>query len=268
MALWWLLASLEVVQVAAPAQMRSGTTTATQAALDRANRMLQRAPAARRHEISRLRQQFPISPQLYPSQGAAGGRRVLQASGAYEYSNQAGTMKVQNRSTGAKWRPLRVLWNTSYFFPTASNPRPDGARSCYSVGQWTYRGERPAGSAPAADCPSGQCTQCERDASDRCWVRCEESHVLTAPNYAWVQELLDSAGAQLAAMFEVESITGDMILDAQYECGDLPALDRAQNTDLVLFVHARPPKPGSTRAAYASSCQIDQHGRPISGEVG
>jgi hypothetical protein len=40
------------------------------------------------------------------------------------------------------------------------------------------------------------------------------------------------------------------------------------SADLVLIVHSRPEKPTSTRIAFARQCQVDQNGRPISGEVG
>jgi hypothetical protein len=53
-----------------------------------------------------------------------------------------------------------------------------------------------------------------------------------------------------------------MKLDASYPCANLDErLDRVPNGDLVLFVHSRPEKPTSTRAAFASSCQVDQNGK-------
>jgi hypothetical protein len=66
----------------------------------------------------------------------------------------------------------------------------------------------------------------------------------------------------------VERISGPLQLDGQYSCGSLPAANSTESADLLLFVHARPEPPTSSTAAYASSCQIDQNGRPISGHVG
>jgi hypothetical protein len=66
-------------------------------------------------------------------------------------------------------------------------------------------------------------------------------------------------------LFRVENIVGPLVLNAQTSCGNYPPLQSVEAADLVLFVHSRPLEEGSGTTAYASSCQVDQHGRPISG---
>ena len=274
LALTTLLACILPVSIISAAARPTSVTTARAA---RAERLFQ-PQHSRRPTV-------PMVPQKYSGQGPAAAaaaaaaaakpdwrrRELLTVMDAYTYSNQLGTMKRQTLQPA--WAPLRVVFNTSFFYPSAANPAPDGDRACYAVGQWARRGDSaPSGAPPSGSaslvCPSGVCTQCERDATDNCWFQCAADNVLTTTDYQTVAALLASAADILAATFEVERVVGPLVLQSQYACGGLPPLDQVVDADLVLMVHARPIAPSSSHAAYASSCQMDQHGRPISGEVG
>jgi hypothetical protein len=226
--------------------------------------------------------EFAVSAQHYRGQGpehaaksiakrkARGTRRHLQTSttgSPYSYSNTGDTLQPQ--SLESTWGPLRVIWKTEFLYPTADNPTPDGDRTCYVVGQWA-RVQNPSGAEPTdtSGCPEGLCSLCGRDSAEDCWVQCSEQHVLDTSHFAAIQNLLELGAAEIADLFRVENIVGPMVLNAQTTCGGYPPLQSVSDADLVLFVHARPFEEGSSTTAYASACQVDQHGRPISGHVG
>jgi hypothetical protein len=175
------------------------------------------------------------------------------------------------KHTLGKWAPLRLIWNTDYLFPNATHPRPDGDRSCYKAGEWARRGKphtrkdsmkaKPTGPG-AANCAAGVCALCERDGEKDCWHVCLAHEVLAPTEYAKITTMLKQAKDIIQETLQVERIVGDMKLDASYPCANLDErLDRVPNGDLVLFVHSRPEKHTSTRAAFASSCQVDQNGK-------
>lgn len=162
-----------------------------------------------------------------------------------------------------------MAWKTDLLFPTAANPTPDGDRACYAVGQWA-RVKEPAGDPPtdAGGCPQGSCSLCGRDSGEDCWVQCTGDHILNSDHFAAIESLLALGAAEIADLVRVENIVGPIVLNSQTACGNYPPLQSVENADLVLFVHSRPFEEGSSTTAYASTCQVDQHGRPISGHVG
>ena len=220
--------------------------------------------------------EFAVSAQRYRGQGpehaskkaarkiARAAKRHLQVTSPYSYANTGDTLQRQTLET--TWGPLRVVWETAFLYPTQDNPTPDGDRACYSVGQWA-RVKDPAGAEPTVGggCPQGSCLLCGRDGLDNCWVECTEGHILGSDHFAAIETLLNTAAGEIADLFRVENIVGPMVLNAQTSCGNYPPLQSVEAADLVLFVHSRPLEEGSGTTAYASSCQVDQHGRPISG---
>lgn len=223
---------------------------------------------------------FAVAPQTYldPSIGRRRAQYTTEnlGGGVQSAFSATGSANNVNVPTGSAYEPIRVHFATDRLFPTEANPMPDGDRSCYSAGQWFRRGS-PEGSSPVLEDPNpstgctGTCVLCTASAK-HCWDVCTAENVVSETNLAHIQSLIDQAGTLLSSMLEVQPILSDLALETdgltcyEYEMENYPSF---QGTDLVIFVHARPPKTqDSSAAAYASPCQKDQHGRAISGGVG
>ena len=244
-------------------------------------------------ELRRQTREVVVSEQLYPRQGRRAaaakakaakathmgkpatqkGERTRQlqdtvgtstAGAPYSYSNTGDQLQFQTLESG--WGPLRVVWDTSQLFPTADNPTPDGDRSCYSVGQWARVGD-PDGDA-ATHSPACQNSGGATGLIEDCWLECTAEYILNSDHYTVIESLLALGANEISDLFQVEQVIGPIVLNSQTSCGNYPPAESVDNADLLLFVHARPAEEGSGTTAYASKCQIDQHGRPISGHVG
>ena len=147
--------------------------------------------------------------------------------------------------------PIRILIDSSKL-------TSDTDRTCYSAGQ-SYKVGTPSGASTPA---------CSTDVTTDCWGTCSDADVLTTQKRQYlVQTVIPSAVSWLQAALSVTPVSGNLILQAQSECGFYGGVSvnapytttGVSNTDIVLFLTARPTA-GSV-IAFAGQCQQDASGR-------
>lgn len=147
------------------------------------------------------------------------------------------------------------------------NPKPDGERACYRPDDYALVGTVEDGDHPENG--DGSFTVCDPETDgpdyDSCWLLCGADEIMTAEDYVTTREILDAGAAEILSSLKVERPMGPLVL-APYSCGEgLPLIPSSPETDLLVWVISRPFDSG---LAYASVCQRDQHGRPISAVMG
>jgi hypothetical protein len=145
--------------------------------------------------------------------------------------------------------------------------RPDGELACYAPGDVVKVGEID----DDQDHPStGSYTQCDYPANENaenCWMVCREQEIMKAEDYVTSRDILDAGAAEILASLQVERPAGPLVL-ADYDCDSgLSRVPSIPDTDLFVWVYSRP-YGSASGIAFASVCQRDQNGRPISAVMG
>jgi hypothetical protein len=157
--------------------------------------------------------------------------------------------------------------------PKTCQPTAEGGAAACNLGEgdcesstgcrWTDEEDN-----PTVD-PDGY-TACASNSAENCWAVCLLENVMTPENYVVARDIIRDGQAEIFSFLQVEQVAGPLRL-AEYQCGEglveSGSPPTVPDTDLYISTFSRPYGDGGG-VAFASVCQRDQNGRPVSGVMG